>query len=801
MGLKIWLPLNGDLTNLGILELPTPTFNDLTYEAGKIGQCGKGRVGWHLSKEILDNQWTVATWIKCTDTFSQYNNVLFSKNIKTTSDCQIYLSIISNNRLNIGVNGPYSTLTYDYNFSTNTWYHIAATYDGLNISLYINGKLVKSGTTTTAQPSNTFNIQINGRSTNDDGTGSYTMPYMNYNDFRLYDECLSAAQVHEIAKGLVLHYKLDNNGMGNRNLALNSRTFSNWTVGSGWTHSTENGATVYHYERTGSTSTSWNRLIPPLQLNPENYLNGITVSFDFKCDDVSAIDHKCLGALQVYRADNVRVGWYEPVWDLSQVTDNKWIRLSRHFTYSVLKINNDSRYPNAEIAYTTFSFQLCRNGSIYIKNVKIEDGAVATPYFVAPEDLSIDTTVVTDSSGYGHHGWQVNTQTAASPRYSIATVCNGTTVDKTSSTLTGAAYFFGKLSMPASSALTVAWWGKNDTYGRGGIFETTSTIFTATTGMNGTDYNTTAIANWDSTFRIYNGSSNVNIFSSFIKDGAWHHHAIVFDGAHVYYYCDGNLKTSGALTGTLPAFNGIRMGLGRAGGIYRQIEESVSDLRIYCTPLLDTDIKLLYNVGSRIDNLGGIHTYEANENDTNVRSKVLKTGQLQSKNIYEQTALLNNAISASYNSNGNNNSCLPYVLWADFTPFYQLGQSIRVKVEADIAWSNITPTGSGTFKSRLQGGNYIAETNTWGWTTSPTQVLSNYDFTSLMTANATGSVHVSYERTVTAAWLEQNLRSQFGLRTDYATGTISISNLKITLIPGTAKINPNYVSGTEIIEM
>jgi hypothetical protein len=43
------------------------------------------------------------------------------------------------------------------------------------------------------------------------------------NDFRLYDHTLSAAEAAEIAKGLILHYKLDNNGLGNENYWANGK--------------------------------------------------------------------------------------------------------------------------------------------------------------------------------------------------------------------------------------------------------------------------------------------------------------------------------------------------------------------------------------------------------------------------------------------------------------------------------------------------------------------------------------------------------------------------------------------------
>jgi len=52
---------------------------------------------------------------------------------------------------------------------------------------------------------------------------------------------------------------------------------------------------------------------------------------------------------------------------------------------------------------------------------------------------------------------------------------------------------------------------------------------------------------------------------------------------------------------------------------------NLSDIRIYVTQLLDTDIKLLYNSSMRVDNLQNIHTFELNENGTN---KLTKTGVL-----------------------------------------------------------------------------------------------------------------------------------------------------------------------------
>lgn len=55
------------------------------------------------------------------------------------------------------------------------------------------------------------------------------------------------------------------------------------------------------------------------------------------------------------------------------------------------------------------------------------------------------------------------------------------------------------------------------------------------------------------------------------------------------------------------------MGLGRAGGVYRQIKQKISDFRIYATALSADDILDLYHTSANIDNLQNIHEFELNE--------------------------------------------------------------------------------------------------------------------------------------------------------------------------------------------
>lgn len=60
------------------------------------------------------------------------------------------------------------------------------------------------------------------------------------------------------------------------------------------------------------------------------------------------------------------------------------------------------------------------------------------------------------------------------------------------------------------------------------------------------------------------------------------------------------------------------MGLGRAGGVYRQIKQKLNDFRIYATALSAEDVADLYHTPVNIDNLGGIHGFELEDKKQNI---------------------------------------------------------------------------------------------------------------------------------------------------------------------------------------
>jgi hypothetical protein len=98
------------------------------------------------------------------------------------------------------------------------------------MKIYINGIENKNYTTTIAP--NVTNIEFIGIGAAPNA-GEPCTCYLN--DVRIYDHALSAKEVKELAKGLILHYKLDNN-INVLDNCYSYPTFNTSTASGGWSH-------------------------------------------------------------------------------------------------------------------------------------------------------------------------------------------------------------------------------------------------------------------------------------------------------------------------------------------------------------------------------------------------------------------------------------------------------------------------------------------------------------------------------------------------------------------------------------
>ena len=123
---------------------------------------------------------------------------MFCKNADAAAG-QIYFSIYTSTQFRLGVNGTTDTIRYATTVKTKQWYHCAATFDGTIATMYIDGIERGSATITGAYPTDCNNIGLGCRATNVVGTNPTGGRSFLLNDLRIYDECLSASQIHFIS--------------------------------------------------------------------------------------------------------------------------------------------------------------------------------------------------------------------------------------------------------------------------------------------------------------------------------------------------------------------------------------------------------------------------------------------------------------------------------------------------------------------------------------------------------------------------------------------------------------------------
>ena len=678
MSLRVWLPLDGDLRNLGASDIEVTNNGATVDNTGKIGKCYyfSGSAQYlQLNKtlgDIYSGDFSWCIWLKPTD---DSRGIIFSE-YATSGSSGVAFELLANRVIRVYWNGS-PDWSFGISINKDEWSHVAITKKNNTIKVYVNGqyKTEKTGALS-ARPS-TACIRLG-----DDYRGGTSVSYMGYmNDARIYDHCLSAAEVKDIAQGLVLHYKLDDI-YAEMTTNLYSGTFSN-TCYNGATNKYSYGTSTDIYKTTGyfqgKDSVKIYMGTSGLDAYPYVYFDAFnttgtaihTLSFDYyPTTQTSIIPYSYAGAYNIsYTTSNGNSNSYTNVGQVTiPVLTNQWnhisITMQKYDTTNTIRGNGYIRIGSSKHTSTSTDYWL-------FANIQVEAKDHETGYTFPGTTRS--NIQIQDSSGYNHNGICVDTTISSdSPRYNTCISCSGTTVDSSSNTITGAQFFYCNMEMPAMNAITVTWWGKNIAYSRGGIFETSNSIQTNTT--KGTDYNTTAFANWDNTFGIYNGSTRVNIFSNFIKDGSWHYHTITFDGTNVKYYCDSVLKQTSALSGTLPAWKSFCIGLGKAGGVWRQIQQNISDFRIYCTPLLDNDIKSLYNIGMRVDNSHNVHTEELIETSSNIWTienllKYRKSGNSAQEIFYKNGKSYIKTWPAEYHKNitidGETTSC---VLYTEFQP-------------------------------------------------------------------------------------------------------------------------------------
>lgn len=631
MGLRIWLPLNGNLENKGLMNVPI-TNNGATIENnGKFNKCysfGTEQSYLNISKEAMTSstEMTVCFWLKILSwntsyaTFFQagkggnsWSHYIFGfLRYSSNSTCCFTISDGST-----ASNGNYLTS----NLELNTWYHIGLVYKTGHCLIYINGNLYHDYSTSIV-PNFEAITTITVGTANGKGYQSNCL----INDLRIYDEALSPMQIKLISQGLVAHYLLNNNGGGNNNLALNSHNL-NITATKDNKNISKRGTNVIQLRENGfyeaKVTGNWGGI--SIYANSLNLQVGDKITFSFyiytngssKAVSFYPMMYNSSGTRDTSSCLPISVdgGTYTA---LNSKLIGRFDNISPKKHYVVFEWNNAMKSILDNGGEIELSIQISgtwQNGDyVCFFAPKLEYGDKPTPWCPNSEDslatqLGYNTNIEYDVSGYCHNGtkYNITDYTSDTPRYSVATKFNGTN-----------SYINVGRGGMVRDEITVNIWGYMDdwtkynsrliscTEGGGWNFEPVS---------GGKIHFALGTGNTSNTYKSPTGYTLSELSSG------WHMFTGTYDGFTVKQYVDGILNTSidAYTTKTMIFYNannsiiiGAEAGGGSstAGGFFNGY---LSDLRIYATALSESDLQSLYNNSGFLDSSGNIYATEYTE--------------------------------------------------------------------------------------------------------------------------------------------------------------------------------------------
>ena len=601
MSLKVWLPLNGTLENKGLLSLTSSTnIGAVINNSGKIGNCysfngSNQRIEFTHDKTIWNNkEMSICMWYKYIEGNTTCTMVDIAADLclsYTYSSSQVrfnYWRAYSNNGTRTGDSG--SGNYYD----ASKWHHVVLTCDHNMNKIYVDGTLDATFDRSSKYTTNWVPLLGTGYNkitlAKSAGSNPYGSGYLN--DVRIYDHCLSPLEVKEIAQGLVLHYKLDD-------AYIESTTNLCGTGAGGWNNS---GTCI---RTTNDTAI----LYPPTSSNTYSIRATSDGSMALTCGTTTANHPSKTIIASVY------------VWlDGTQDGSSFYLRSSKtdssvgNLTYNGNA--NPSTWPQQQwirintapiaTASDATTFYICTyiNKNTEVRAVngwQIEEKNHITPY-TAPGTTRGTGVLIQDSSGYNHNLTLTGDLLCdnTTPRYSTSMAFNGTAVATAAST--------------GADIRTISCWVKTTKN------KNTSQIFVADSKSNMcvSFYNGTIIGVFGT---VKNTGSKCTLGSSY-KENDWNHIVVVktSDDGMRDIWCNGE-KLAPSSNDYWSAATGMWLGA-RNASLGNPLYGSLSDVRFYCTPLLDSDIKQLYNVGMKIDKGYNIHTYELQEKNINLFSAI-----------------------------------------------------------------------------------------------------------------------------------------------------------------------------------
>ena len=631
MGLRIWLPLNGNLENKGLDDIVITNNGATIDNNGKIGKCYSfDGTNDYINitnvnyPNIFAGSFSICFWIY-SDTDGSRDVYFGNYGLSGSGNWQKKEKNASNQLRFWWNNGSPNKYFTSYNIlNSEGWTHVTLTRFENTIKVYKNGILIDSYTVTLSNnvPTTATMFVIGG----DSRHNGDLMLGGRMNDFRLYDEALSPMQVKLISQGLVAHYLLNNNGGGNNNLALNSHNL-NITATKDNKNISNRGTNIVQLREDGFYEVKVTKSFGGVRIyaNSLNLQIGDKITFSFfvyingssKSVSFFFVMYNSSGTRDTSSCLPISVdgGTYTT---LNSKPIGQFDNTSPKKHYVVFEWNNAMKSILDNGGEIELSIQIHGTwqdgdyGCIFAP--KLEYGDKPTPWCPNLADalatqLGYNTNIEYDVSGYCNNGtkYNITDYTSDTSRYSVATKFNGTN-----------SYINVGRGGMVRDEITVNIWGYMDDWTK---YNSRLISCTESGGWNfepasgGKIHFALGTGNTSNTYKSPTGYTLSELSSG------WHMFTGTYDGFTVKQYVDGILNTSidAYTTKTMIFYNannsiiiGAEAGGGSSttGGFFNGY---LSDLRIYATALSESDLQSLYNNSGFLDSSGNIYATEYTE--------------------------------------------------------------------------------------------------------------------------------------------------------------------------------------------
>ena len=600
---------------------------------GKIGKCiNFNGVNDYLysNYNFYNSTYSVCVWIYSTS--SSATQTICCDRTAIGSGFSIFLI---GGKLRIDAGGNNLQWTTSYTYPINTWFHLAITYNGTNVSYYINGEY-KETKAQTISSSYWGNITSIGASQANGGNyGNYLNGKLN--DFRIYNHALSAKEIEEVAKCLVLHYNLDNSGAENRCFNILTGVEQTTSV----TSSSNIDNAIWGF---GSGGNGTSEITDISNDAPEG--TNFTVGYKINNNTSGNKDYQ-MAPIQFEADKKYTASWWARGSGSGTIQFRIWDSTGNtaRVTYNTQKPQTTwTFYQYTFTATATMAANRCgyligvkNSGTIEFCGMKLEQNLKATPWAPAASDPGHIISNAFDESGYGYDGVITGTPKTDldTPRYSVSTYFDGSSYILT----------------PAGS---FNWWDFQQGTFCGWMKPTAAASgWSGSIGIAGDNPNSStrafSLTYYANSFQVsYNNtSSSLIVTNHSMPIGEWHYLSTTINGTTVKSYFDGELVNTTIIdwkTASIPTNLRFQVAVDIPGGD-EIFNGNISDVRFYNTVLTDEQIKELYNTSMTIDNQNNIYVKEDFENKTYLN--LAKTGVFKNSTIIESDDITSASIAKS----------------------------------------------------------------------------------------------------------------------------------------------------------